>query len=228
MTARVDGYSKWRHKGAVEAAAREAGIKGAALSAIVDLCQLLERERPFVRVSKERLAERTGYCVKTIKAALGELKRAGLVHPVAYAQGGRGRAPVYLLRTGKGGENVTPLGVENEYKGGKFLPEKGGKNFQKRGEKTSPPFNNPSDNPSDKEKGGAFRAGRADRTLDAGASPGPRSASPEKPVQWVKPSEVRSLLIEWGYKGSEIDGFTTREVENLLKAQGLRLRRELP
>lgn len=216
-------YKKWVHKTAVERAAEEAGIRGAASKILVYLCRISEAERPFVRVSKETIAERTTYCTKTVKAALATLREAGFLHPVAYAQGGRGRCPVYLIRTGKGGKNFPPLDGETGYKGGKNFPEKGGSLFQKRGEESSPPLGTSSGISSEKEEGAASSGGRAVRALDGGAGPATRPATRQAVVQWVKPSEVRALLLGWGYSGEEIDGFTSRDVSGVLTAQGMRL-----
>lgn len=137
MTAQA--YSKDGHTRAVKAAAREAGLKGAAGNVLAYLCDVSDWKKPIVRVSRAKIEERTTYCDKTIKAALSVLRKAGFIEAVAYATGGRGYCPVYVIRTTKGGENFPPLDGEDLAKGGKKLPVKGGKNFQQRGEKTSPP-----------------------------------------------------------------------------------------
>lgn len=173
MTQQSEGgaYRKWAHKTAVERAAMESGIRGAAAVILGYMCRVSEKERPFVRVSKETIAERTTYCTKTVKAALATLREAGFLHPVAYAMGGRGRCPVYLIRaggpSGKGGENFPPLDGETGYKGGKNFPEKGGKKFPKRGEESSPPLGTSSVISSGGE-GAASSGGRASAPLDAG------------------------------------------------------------
>lgn len=157
MTTSDQTYRKWTHKTNVERAAAEAGIKGAAAVILSYLCRVSEKNRPFVRVSKETIAERTAYCTKTVKAALATLRDAGFLHPVAYAMGGRGRCPVYVIRAEKGVKNFPPLEGETGYKGGKNFPEKGGKNFPKRGEKTSPPLETSSETFTEGERSGASR-----------------------------------------------------------------------
>lgn len=160
---------------AVQVAAREAGIKGAAFNVLAYLCSVADFRKPIARASKLRMEQRTGYCDKTIKAALATLRAAGFIEAVAFATGGRGLCPVYVIRTTKGGENFPPLEEQDLVKGGKKLPEKGGKNFQKRGEKTSPPSGYSSIGSSLGEKGAAFSGGRDQRGLDACASASPPS-----------------------------------------------------
>lgn len=195
MTAQAEGYSQARHVQRVQAAAREAGVKGAAYAVLSYLCSVSDFREPITRASKERIEERLGYCDKTIKAALAVLRRGGFIEAVAYATGGRGRCPVYVLRSGKGGENYPPLNGSEDAKGGKFFPEKGGKNFPKRGEKTSPPSVYSSSDLS-RGEGAASRGGRTTRPLDAGASPGPRTGPR------YEPAEIRRLGEEtarYGY-----------------------------
>lgn len=194
MTAAADGYSHARHMAQVQASAREEGIKGAAYSVLSYLCSVADFRKPIARASKDKIERRTGYCYKTIKAALATLRAAGFIEPVAFATGGRGLCPVYVLRTKKGGENLPPLEAQDLAKGGKKFPEKGGKNFQKRGEKTSPPSDISSSISSRGEKGSASRAGWTGRTLDAGASPGPRPATdrtPEEQAQFL--ADLRTM-----------------------------------
>lgn len=156
------GYSKDRHTTLVKAAAREAGLKGAALNVLAYMCDVSDWKQPIVRVSKAKIEERTTYCDKTIKIALATLRAAGFIEAVAYATGGRGFCPVYVLRTTKGGENFPPLDGADIAKGGRKLPVKGGENFQKRGEKTSPPsLSSPDINPN---RGGAAQGGGIERT----------------------------------------------------------------
>ncbi|QLQ19049.1 MAG: hypothetical protein HZT43_10765 [Exiguobacterium profundum] len=108
MTAQAEGYSQARHVQRVQAAAREAGVKGAAYAVLSYLCSVSDFREPITRASKERIEERLGYCDKTIKAALAVLRKGGFIEAVAYAAGGRGRCPVYVLRSGKG-EKITPF-----------------------------------------------------------------------------------------------------------------------
>lgn len=179
MTAKSEAYSQAAHIRHVQAAAREAGIKGAAYSVLSYLCSVSDFKKPITRASKEKIEARTGYCEKTIKGALAALRQAGFIEPVAFATGGRGLCPVYVLRSKKGVENLPPLEPSDLVKGGKKFPEKGGKNFQKRGEKTSPPTDNLTPFFPERSEGAASSGGRATRALDAGASPGPRPGSPE-------------------------------------------------
>lgn len=178
MTAQgADSYSHARHISRVQAAARAAGIKGAAYAVLSYMCSVSDFHRPTVCVSKERIAERTAYSVKSVKAALGALRDAGLLVAVAYETGGRHRATVYTLKAGagqaeNGGRNFPP----NAEKGGKFSAEKGGSFGHKRGEETSPPSEYLPEDTS-RGTGGASRAGRNSRPLDAGASPGPRAGA---------------------------------------------------
>ncbi|WP_065334016.1 helix-turn-helix domain-containing protein [Tritonibacter mobilis] len=87
------------------------------------------------RKSIERIAEETGLCDKTVKTSLATLRKTGWIKAVAYANGGRGKSPVYAFL--KGGENVPGLGGASSAKGGKNSPEKGGKNI--------PPYNSSSE-----------------------------------------------------------------------------------
>lgn len=169
MTAGAE-YVQARHVQQVQAAAREGGIKGAAYAVLSYLCSVSDFKKPITRASKDKIEQRLGYCDKTIKAALATLRAAGYIEPVAFATGGRGLCPVYVLRTRKGGENFPPITEADLVKGGKKLPEKGGKNFPKRGEKTSPPSEYSSNTLSDHERA-AFSRGGQSRHLDAGQGP---------------------------------------------------------
>lgn len=170
-----DGYSHARHIAMVQGSARAAGIKGAAFVVLAYMCSVADFGKPTVRVSKGTISERTGYCLKQIKAALRTLRDAGCIEPIACFEGGRGRATVYSLKAKgiKGGKNAPPNDETGE-KGGSFF-RKGGNFFPERGEETTPPsYVSPDDIPEG--EGGASRAGRASGALDAGASPGPRPA----------------------------------------------------
>ena len=158
MTAQASEYSHAAHIKNVTQAARAAGLKGAAFAVLAYLCAAADYKKPTVRVSKATICDRTGYCLKTVKAVLAELRGGGFLDPVAYATGGRERATVYVLRTGKGGENLPPFDAAEIAKGGKKLPVKGGKNFPQRGEKTTPPSIVSSYVSSERE-GGAYRDG---------------------------------------------------------------------
>lgn len=179
MTAQGSEYSHARHMSQVQAAAREAGLKGAAFNVLAYLCGAANFRKPIVRVSKAKIEEKTRYCDKTIKQALAALRAAGFIEAVAYAEGGRGYCPVYVIRTTKGGENFPPLDEADIAKGGKKLPVKGGKNFPKRGEETSPPSGNLSIYPSEGRRaassGGGFRP-----LLDAGQGASTQGATDDK------------------------------------------------
>lgn len=165
MTAQASEYSHAAHIKNVTQAARAAGLKGAAFAVLAYLCAAADYKKPTVRVSKATICDRTGYCLKTVKAVMAELRGGGFLDPVAYATGGRERATVYVLRTGKGGENLPPFDAAEIDKGGKKLPVKGGKNFPQRGEKTTPPSIASSYVSSERE-GGASRAGIERTPLD--------------------------------------------------------------
>lgn len=49
-----------------------------------------------------RVSWKTGYSIRTVQRTLGELKRAGLIDPVAHEHGGRGYAAEYAIHVRKG------------------------------------------------------------------------------------------------------------------------------
>lgn len=165
MPAQGSDYSHAAHIKHVTQAARAAGLKGAAFAVLAYLCAAADYKKPTVRVSKATICDRTGYCLKTVKTVLAELRGDGFLDPVAYATGGRERATVYVLRAGKGGENLPPFNAAEMDKGGKKLPVKGGKNFSKRGEKNTPPSLDTS-YVSSRVEGSASRAGVEGTPLD--------------------------------------------------------------
>ncbi len=178
MTQHSDAYSHSRHVSQVQAAARERGLKGAQYAILSYICSVADFGKPVARVSRDKIGEKTGYCEKTIKAALASLRAAGFIEAIAYATGGKGRCPVYVIRTTKGGENFPPIDAEEYAKGGKKTPPKGGKNFHQRGEKTSPP-SGVSPYISPRVDGAAYSGGRVGRGLDGMASHAPAPDSPE-------------------------------------------------
>ena len=178
MTAQADGYSHARHVAQVQAAARAAGVKGAQFAVLAYLCSVADFKRPTVRVSKARICERTGYHWDTVRLSLRALRALGLIEPVAYATGGKACATVYKI-TAKGlygAEN--PPSNENQAIQGGNSGQYGAENPVYTGRKIHPPSVVSSyDLPEG--KGGASRAGRAGRALDAGAGPGTGAESPD-------------------------------------------------
>lgn len=151
-------YFRDRHLMAVQDAARAAGIKGATLAVLSYMCSASAFKKPTVCVSKETIAARTGYSVKTIKAALSALRASGLMVAIACQEGGRHRATVYKLTTKhQNGGNNFPPNHDTAEKGGSFF-QKGGKFFPERGEETSPPSISYSISYSRREKGRALAA----------------------------------------------------------------------
>lgn len=171
-----DGYSHARHIAMVQGSARAAGIKGAAFVVLAYMCSVADFGKPTVRVSKDTISDRTGYCLNAVKAALRALRAAGCIEPIACFEGGRGRATVYSLRAkGVKGARYEAPNDETGVKGASFF-RKGGQFFPERGPENAPPsYVSPDDLPEG--EGGAFRAGRTSGALDAGASPGPRPAT---------------------------------------------------
>lgn len=197
MTAQgADSYSHARHISRVQAAARAAGIKGAAYAVLSYMCSVSDFHRPTVCVSKERIADRTGYYVNTVKDALRSLRQAGFLVAVAYETGGRHRATVYTLKAGAGqSENGGEKNPGIAHKGGSFSAEKGGQIQSERGVKSAPPSEYLPEDTS-RGTGGASRAGRNSRPLDAGASPGPRAGAQYEPDELRRLSEETS---RYGY-----------------------------
>ncbi len=109
-------YSHARHMARVQAAARQAGIKGAAFAVLAYLCASADFKRPEVLRSKDNIVERTGYGIAAVKAALATLRAGGFLVPVAYATGGKHRATVYRIEPGKGYENDTPTAAKGVWK----------------------------------------------------------------------------------------------------------------
>lgn len=138
---------------AVQDAARAVGVKGAALAVLSYMCSASAFTKPTVCVSKDTICERTGYTMKTVKAARARLRDLGIIVPVACIEGGRHRATIYKLTTkaGKGGENCPPNAEDGE-KGGSFS-QKGGQFFPERGVKNTPPSISSSISSSRGEKG---------------------------------------------------------------------------
>lgn len=169
-TAQSEGYSHGKHIAGVQAAARAAGVKGSAFAVLAYMCSAADYRKPVVRVCKETICERTGYCWDTVRIALRQLRDRGFLRPIAYKTGGRERATVYALTSGKNGvENPPPLQTEEIEKGGGFSGQKGVENPVKRGWKSRPPSMVSSDI-SSRVEGVASRDGRTNPPLDAGAS----------------------------------------------------------
>ncbi len=167
-------YSHARHMARVQAAARQAGIKGAAFAVLAYLCASADFKRPEVLRSKDNIVERTGYGIAAVKAALATLRAGGFLVPVAYATGGKHRATVYRIEPGKGYENDTPTAAKGVWKSS----PKGYGNHPQRGMENSPP-SVVSPVSLSGSKGAPFRGGRNVGPLDGGASPAPRPGSPE-------------------------------------------------
>lgn len=165
MTIQTPEYSHGRHIAAVQAAARAAGVKGAAYVILSYMCSAADFRRPTVRVSKAGICDKTGYHWDTVRLALGTLRGLGMIEPVAYATGGRHMATVYTLRTGKGAENPTPIYMQDTQKGGGISGQKGAENPVKRGRNFRPPSMDHSNDPS-RVTGSASRAGLQSRPLD--------------------------------------------------------------
>lgn len=170
-------YNHGRHIAAVQAAARAAGIRGAAFAVLAYMCSAAAFRQPTVRVSKDTIAAKTGYHKDTVQDALRVLREAGFIHPVAFATGGRHLATVYSLRAGKGVENAPPFESVEAAKGGVKPHQKGGQNPVKRGGNLPPPSTVSSNDPSRVERG-AYSAGVQSRSLDARQGGGPGTVLP--------------------------------------------------
>lgn len=135
----ADAYSHGAHIAKVRKAGREAGLKGAVSNVLAYLCDAADYGKPTVRVSKATICARTAYHWDTVRLALRHLRQVGFIDPVAFATGGRHKATVYVLKTGKGAENPPPLRTHEPDKGGGFSGQKGAENPVKRGRKIHPP-----------------------------------------------------------------------------------------
>jgi hypothetical protein len=73
------------------------------------MCARAEYDRPETTVTREFLATRLGYTIKTVKGALRELRAEGSIVPIAGFAGGRGIATTYRLEVvGQGAAYVDP------------------------------------------------------------------------------------------------------------------------
>lgn len=155
MTAAPQVYKKALYIRAVIEAAEAAGIRLSALTVLYYLCKWSKSDGPVVDQSKPQISAACKIDLKTVKIALAKLRDAGALRAIARPNGGIipgkrrldggviGAAVVYRLEIIKAGEKIPPVsdGKPTEIRGRKF-PQKGGENFQKRGEKTPPPNKN--------------------------------------------------------------------------------------
>lgn len=123
-----------------KAALRASSSRLGARITLAALLMCLNFDNMTARASRDTLLDLTGLTEKALKTALQTLRREGEIHAIAYANGGRGRSPVYsfpkaweLLKTG---EEDTPVkrGEEDAP-----VSDKGGNLTSKTGEEDTPP-----------------------------------------------------------------------------------------
>lgn len=176
-------YKKSLYTRAVIEAVEGKSIRNSALIILYYLCKWSKADSPITDQSKSQIAAACGRDLKTVKAAMAQLREVGCIRPIARQSGGRlknaggrGASVVYRLEiVSDRGEKITPLpNDENEAIGGKKFPLKGGKNFHNRGVKNSPPNMNQI---KTKEGEGAARGGGGFRpVLDVAQGGNPHGA----------------------------------------------------
>lgn len=134
----------------VKETAAELGIRNTSLQVLYVLLDAINYQTGHARTARETLMRKLGRSEKAVKNALKELRGTGIIEPVAYPKGGRGRSPVYQFRytaeavrryneSCKTGAEFSPLStggfLENR---GKNFPKQG-QNFPETGENSAPP-----------------------------------------------------------------------------------------
>lgn len=71
--------------------ARDMGYRGATLNILRLMCWDAEWNEPTVTVSQAHIAEETGHDIRTVRYAISDLKKSGILIPIANPRGGRYR-----------------------------------------------------------------------------------------------------------------------------------------
>lgn len=72
---------------------------------LMHLCHMAEFDRPEVTITRPQIEASLGYCTKTVKMALKELREEGSIKPIQGFAGGRGNAVTYsLIPVGQGAQ----------------------------------------------------------------------------------------------------------------------------
>ena len=115
----------------------------AARAVLLALATALDYRTLTACLSRAALIERTGYMERTVKPALAHLRATGEIRAVAFAQGGRGRAPVYSFpraaRYLERGAIIAPVSATGQTVKGGNLRHKGGQSTSERGANFAPP-----------------------------------------------------------------------------------------
>lgn len=201
-------YKKSLYTRAVIEAVEGKSIRNSALIILYYLCKWSKADSPITDQSKSQIAAACGRDLKTVKAAMAQLRDVGCIRPIARQSGGRlknaggrGASVVYRLEiVSDRGEKITPLpNDENEAIGGKKFPLKGGKNFHNRGVKNSPPNMNQI---KTKEGEGAARGGGGFRpVLDVAQGGNPHGAQDDK-----RPGRTLADIEEYQRASEACDG----------------------
>lgn len=64
---------------------------------LMEMCRRSEFDAPETTVTKAQLVRVLGFTLKTVKAALAELRAEGSIVPIKHFEGGRGNATTYRL-----------------------------------------------------------------------------------------------------------------------------------
>jgi len=150
--------------------------------------------------STARIAAETGITERNVRNAKRRLMQKGALLALAYENGGRGKCTVFAFPYVTDKRGKKEQGIVHETRK---------KTTDKHGKKP-PPYNSL----SNIKKGAASR-----RQGDKG-----QGGEVRRHLEAVEPREVRAMLEGWGYAGKEIDGFSEREVNALLGAEGYKLK----
>jgi hypothetical protein len=102
----AEKYSHARH---IDKVLKASKARCAARAVLLEACRRAEFDRPETTFTKDQLQRSLGYTLKTIKAALQELRAEGSLAPIRHFEGGRGNAVTYRLQAiGQGGQDAAP------------------------------------------------------------------------------------------------------------------------
>ena len=126
----------------VRMTATEMGIRNTALQVLWLLTDCIGYSTGTARISRDVCMAKLGRCEKTIKIAFRDLRRIGIIYPVAYAGGGHRRSPVYRFRM----HETALMAFNEDRRAHKYMPEdpadiilnNGGEILQQRGRKIPP------------------------------------------------------------------------------------------
>jgi predicted transcriptional regulator len=85
-------------KNVVKDSASQLGIRNTTLQVLFALLDCINSRTMEARIGRPKLMKKLGRCEKSIKNAMRDLRRIGLIYPVKYPRAAPGKTPVYKFR----------------------------------------------------------------------------------------------------------------------------------